>query len=376
MPRTYKPDPRGKTYNKYDEEQRNRAIADIKDGLSYKLASKKHEIPVGVLHRWFQKKCNGKTVEVKKQGGQTVLSLQEESLLVDKLLILAEWGYPLTTLDLRLVVKDYLDKKGVDVCRFKDNMPGVEWGNSFLKRHNGELSKRLCENLKQSRSQLSPELVEEYFSNLKTTLEGIPPSNIINYDETNLSDDPGRRKAIVKRGSKHPERIMNSSKSSISVMYAASADGQLLPPYICYKAVNLYKEWTVGGPRNTRYNRSKSGWFDSITFEDWFSNTLLPYARKLPGRKLVIGDNLSSHLTISVIEKCEQENIAFAFLPPNSTHKTQPLDVAVFKPMKTAWKNILEKFKKGEGSNSSSIPKTMFPTLLKEFHDEISVGTV
>ena len=37
-----------------------------------------------------------------------------------------------------------------------------------------------------------------YFNNLQKTLENIPPQNIINYDETNLSDDPGRKKVAVK----------------------------------------------------------------------------------------------------------------------------------------------------------------------------------
>jgi hypothetical protein len=30
-------------------------------------------------------------------------------------------------------------------------------------------------------------------------LEGVPPENIWNYDETNLMDDPGAKKAIFKR---------------------------------------------------------------------------------------------------------------------------------------------------------------------------------
>ena len=64
----------------------------------------------------------------------------------------------------------------------------------------------------------------------------MPLSNIVNYDETNLSDDPGKRKVIIRRGTKYPERVINSSKSSTSVMFAAAADGTILPPYVVYKA--------------------------------------------------------------------------------------------------------------------------------------------
>lgn len=64
---------------------------------------------------------------------------------------------------------------------------------------------------------------------------------------------------IVRRGCKYPERIMNSTKSSTSIMFACTASGKLLPPYVVYKAKHIYDAWTEGGPSNTRYNRTESG---------------------------------------------------------------------------------------------------------------------
>lgn len=48
------------------------------------------------------------------------------------------------------------------------------------------------------------------------------------------TDDPGGRKVISKRGCKYPERVMNNSNASTSVIFAAAAaaDGKLLPPYV------------------------------------------------------------------------------------------------------------------------------------------------
>ena len=48
---------------------------------------------------------------------------------------------------------------------------------------------------------------------------------------------------------------------------------------------------------------------------------------RLEGRKVVIGDNLSSHLSEEVIASCEEYNISLVFLPPNLTHLCQPLDM-------------------------------------------------
>lgn len=62
-----------------------------------------------------------------------------------------------------------------------------------MKRHKDELSHRMCQNITPKRAGVSRDQVKKYFTNLKTSLKDVPPSNIVNYDETNLTDDPGRK---------------------------------------------------------------------------------------------------------------------------------------------------------------------------------------
>ncbi|XP_055531382.1 uncharacterized protein LOC129722145 isoform X2 [Wyeomyia smithii] len=92
-------------------------------------------------------------------------------------------------------------------------------------------------------------------------------------------------------------------KPNSPVMFAAAADGFVLPPYIVYASVHLYSTWTEGGPKGTRYNRSKSGWFDKVIFEDWFTSMALPYFMNLDNDlpKVIIGDNVASHLSYKVM---------------------------------------------------------------------------
>lgn len=61
-----------------------------------------------------------------------------------------------------------------------------------MKRYKKEYSKRIATNSKRSRAALSPESIEA-FKNPEKTLEDVPDSNDFNSDESNLSDDPGRR---------------------------------------------------------------------------------------------------------------------------------------------------------------------------------------
>jgi len=370
MPRTHKSLVGAKRRTYHTDTDLARATAAITRGMSYRKAQLRFKIPIAVLHRHIKRPWTRNHA-----GAPTVLDDYVEALFVQKLIVCGEWGYPLTILDLKMVVKGYLDRRGIQEKRFKDNMPGVDWARSFVRRHRDLISQRMCQNIKRSRAAVSPLTINSFFDELQATIEGIPASHIVNYDETNLTDDPGRKVVVVKRGTKYPERVMNSSKSSTSLMYAAAADGTLLPPYVVYKAVNMHDLWTMGGPPKARYNRSPSGWFDMDSFTDWFMKIALPYFRKLQGKKLLIGDNLSSHLSLAVIEECEKHDIAFVFLPANSTHLTQPLDVAFFRPMKISWRQILEKWKKGEGRKKATVPKESFPTLLGKLQNAILINS-
>lgn len=104
--------------------------------------------------------------------------------------------------------------------------------------------------------------------------------------------------------------------------------------HIVCKSEHLWTTWTENRPDGARYNRTKSGWMDSVTFEDWFIRHLLPILKRQEGRKLVIGDNLSSHINKNVLSECEKHNISFICLLPNATHILQPLDVAYFRLFK------------------------------------------
>ena len=116
-------------------------------------------------------------------------------------------------------------------------------------------------------------------------------------------------------------------------MFCANASGRFLPPMVVYKAKNVYPAWIKGAALGTRFDVTKSGWFDASTFSRWFFEILVPQLSE-DDPFAVIGDNLGSHFNATVIKACREKNIRFITLPPNSTHLCQPLDVAVFAPMR------------------------------------------
>lgn len=367
MPRKYKRVIGSRPYADYSTEILEKCLEDIRcKRLSQRVAAKQYGIPRSTIINKL------KGVRSSVFGGPRVFSPQEEEGFKNHLMKLAEFGFPVTETDLRFCIKNYLSKIGRLVPKFKNNMPGQDWVKSFLDRH-PMLTTRFASNIKRVRAAVSKEIIEEYQDNLAKEVENVLPTHIWNYDETNLRDDPGLKHVICRRGTKYLEQVCNTTKSSTSVMFAGSASGELMPPYVVYKGEHLWDTWTLNGPKHCHYNRTSSGWFDNSTFEDWFMRLMLPRLKRLDGPKVIIGDNLASHISETVLKACAEFNIRFICLPPNSTNLTQPLDVAVFRPVKVEWRKILRQWRDTEsGSRVSGIPKDRFPSLLKKLTEAIS----
>jgi hypothetical protein len=342
--------------SQYPESAMNDAIKAVKEeGQSVRAAALEYGVPRTTLQDRVT------DVHGPQHGRPTHLHPDEEELLVEHIKLLADWGFPMTQVDVTVFVKSYLEKAGI-TSKFKNNLPTVRYVDSLLQRYK-DLRLRKTSLIKKSKAAVSREEVTEFIKHLAATAEGVPPENIYNYDETNFTDNPGSKKCLFRKGTKYCEKVMNHSKSSISCMFCGSATGELVPPMVVYKAANIYSSWCERGPKGAVYSCTKSGWFDQFQFEKWFEEILLPRLKRKVGKKLVLGDNLASHISPGVISSCKANNIEFVCLPPNSTDKLQPLDVAVFGPLKSAWRALLTSYK-AQNPSFPSVRKTDFPRLL------------
>lgn len=187
-------------YRKYDPADIAKAVEAFESKqMTLRQTAAAFNINYSVVYRHSKRKGL-----IKSQGGQPALNENEENFIVKRLQICAEWGYPFDSFALRMLIRDYLNAIGKVVKKFKNNTPGKDFAYSFLNRHKKELSEKLRQNMKRNRAAVSPEVLNEYFQRLEEELKDVPPQNIVNYDETNLRDDPGKKKVIVKRGCKYP----------------------------------------------------------------------------------------------------------------------------------------------------------------------------
>ena len=108
MPRKYNRAHSSKNYKKHNEDDLKKAAEEISKGASFRKTSQKYCIPVGVLHRYAMNHVR------RKHGGQTILSPAEEEYFISRIITCPDWGYPLTSSDLRLIVKAHFDRKGTE----------------------------------------------------------------------------------------------------------------------------------------------------------------------------------------------------------------------------------------------------------------------
>ena len=92
----------------------------------------------------------------------------------------------------------------------------------------------------------------------------------------------------------------------------------------------------------TRYTCTSNGWSNAVTFTDFFENHFLKHVTTRPC--LLLYDGHSTHITTQVIERARDADVLMFVLPPHTSHVSQPLDVAIFSPMKVSITNEFHKF--------------------------------
>ena len=59
------------------------------------------------------------------------------------------------------------------------------------------LTKHTTDDVKAARAEVNHEVINNYFDNLEEWIKDVPPENIFNYVETNITDNPGAKLVIT-----------------------------------------------------------------------------------------------------------------------------------------------------------------------------------
>jgi hypothetical protein len=97
------------------------------------------------LQKYFVAKDSRKTR--KSWVGSMYLMKRKKKKFISHSVDMSIFGFPLTSFDLRCVVKTYLDRTGKKASRFRNNLRGPDWAESFIRRHSDNLTQRMARNI-------------------------------------------------------------------------------------------------------------------------------------------------------------------------------------------------------------------------------------
>jgi hypothetical protein len=288
---------------------------------------------------------NGGVSRATSHVSQQYLSTPEEETLVKWIIRLDRLGHaisPALTRTLAFEIRDSRPKlsSSTPTPITPTPLPGKNWTQKLRTRYpniRGAYTRSL-ESARVVGSSYS--IVEAYFDALSTLFleNSYLPDDVYNFDESGFAIGTSiSTRVLTNTNEKRPRKVVPGRQEWITAIECISALGRALPPLIIYKGEYTNTRWIpTSTPLNWRFTTSRKGWtLDTLGYE-WLISIFEPETRpSTPRRRLLVTDGHSSHLTAKFIAFCLENTIDLIVLPPHSSHYLQPLDIAIFSPLKT-----------------------------------------
>ncbi|GAB7336667.1 hypothetical protein MBLNU13_g10345t1 [Cladosporium sp. NU13] len=240
-----------------------------------------------------------RSIEAKAQS-QQYLTPYEEKAMIDFILQMSALGTPVRI--------KYISSIAFTVAssRAEHDRPqkplGKNWAKALEKRHS---------ELKAKRKNIYPK-IEDWFELIGKVLDGpdILCENVYNMDETGVMlSKLGSVKVLVATNDVRDYRGARVKRKMVTAVECISADSSL--------------EWLI------------------LVFDPQTSD------RANGKLRVLICDSFGTHEKLEILVHCLTNNIKLCRLPSHTSHKLQPCDIAVFAPLKTAYRDNAERLERG-----------------------------
>ena len=268
-------------------------------------------------------------------------------------------------------------------CGISDFKASSTWIIDFLGRHG--LTEKICQPWEHSRqAHTNSKLINDFFLVLQAAIqrceeksgETITGADIFNLDETGFDRNIAKNKrVIVRKKSGRVRSLSSGSGSHVTMVNCISASGVAMVPYFIMKGevkpkkgtkgVNDHGNLTVSDlPFGAPYCMQTSAYVDDVnwtkTISPWIikeMRLLLPENKRNSKWQVLVLDGCVSHtMTFEALRLYDEALILIVGMPSHTSADLQPLDVSVFKAVKSFTSNfyrdeLLRKFQDGLGDH-------------------------
>jgi len=318
----------------------------------YAGLSRSTGIPASTL--WHR--ANGRLLRRENAANQQYLTPQEERALLDYVLRMADNGLPLPVKSLRslalIIARHRSGDSQVQNTTQIPQPPGKNWPQGFYRRH-PELKARKLKAIDTNRDDCRiEEKIRQWFTVIGKELNSpnISPENVYNMDETGvLLSVLSSLKVLVSKDDLRKHRAVAVKRTLVTAIECISADGRCLHPLTIWPAATHRSSWTSHPTPGWHYACSKTGYTDTGINLYWIRNVFDSQTKvQANGRpRLLISDGFGTHESLELMKFCYENHIILCRLPSHISHKLQPCDVGIFGPLKSAYREQVERLYRG-----------------------------
>ena len=240
--------------------------------------------------------------------------------------------------------------------------PSRSWVSQFSKKYDLKVSK--IRNIDEKRIlNCTKEKIQKFYEENRNIITQTPQELIFGADEC-MIDGHKSLKVLTKHETKEGLNKLAESFPHITAMFAHSASGVSLPPYIILanmkRASHEIQDILRG--KSSWIVSTKSGWQTKQSFFVWcifFTHWLTMYRISLPvtlmnNPALLIVDGHTSRQCPIAIELLKIHNVNLLVLPSHTSHITQMFDVILASAFKVTYKEKLMRVSKRDFTESLS----------------------
>ncbi|RYC78685.1 hypothetical protein BFJ63_vAg18440 [Fusarium oxysporum f. sp. narcissi] len=267
------------------------------------------------------------------------LTLKQEEDLVNYIIEREQAFQPLTRREIHDFAQALSSVNG-EICYL-----GKNWVDRFFTRH-PSIEMKPSRVIDSARKRcVTKESLSEYYDGLNWVItdKKITRPYMYNVDETGVQI--GETNGGIVAGTvltSAAERIKSDNSTWASVVESVCADGRRLTPCVVFTGENLQGQWFPKVFPHWKYASSTTGWSNADIFVKWFMQVFIPETQPSdPSQwRLLVLDQHKSHITAELTKKAWLHKTWLSWLPSHSSHITQPLDVTVFGPLKTYYRQL------------------------------------
>ncbi|KAK8092163.1 uncharacterized protein PG998_015176 [Apiospora kogelbergensis] len=220
---------------------------------------------------------------------------------------------------------------------------GKHWVRRFIDR-NRDLKPRMNRRYDYQRALCEdPDVISGWFglvANIKAKY-GIVDEDMYNFDETGFMMGMIGSTLVVTRADRHgkAKSVQPGNREWSTAIECINSQGWCIPPFLIVRGQYHLSSWAseCDLPRNWVIKPTLNGWTDNETGPEWIKHFDEHTKGHRKGRyRLLILDGHESHISAEFEAYCKNNDIITISMPPHSSHLLQPLDVALYSPLKRA----------------------------------------